>query len=249
MNRPLNEIIDQINSFKHLENVVLASSNGEPTLYPHLFDLIEYLISIKLNIIIYSNGSIHDEKWWKTLSYKLKDNGHVVFTVCGTTQDLHEKYRVGSNLNKLIKNIQAFQSDFKNDVVQYIRFKYNQHDDISIYTNMFSKFFEINTAQYNEYLYNDEKYDMFNMVDKVRKIYLQSLNLKNDTIICQSQQDEYTTIDINGNLYPCDLYKTFCKDEYKNYDDILKFKYSFCKECNLSTTKILKLINCDNAWI
>lgn len=96
--RKLDEIIRQLDTFTGLKTFFIAGISSEPTLYPEFFGFLEYLNRRDITYEIYSNGNTHDRHWWETLGGIVPEKCKMVFTVCGSTQELHEKYRVGSNL-------------------------------------------------------------------------------------------------------------------------------------------------------
>jgi len=53
-----------------------------------------------------TNGSIQDEKWWRTLGSFFKD-GSMEFSLDGLF-DTHAIHRIGTDYHKIIKNIKAF---------------------------------------------------------------------------------------------------------------------------------------------
>ena len=51
------------------------------------------------------------------------------FTICGSTQELHEHYRKGTNLSSILHNAEVLRMSGKhNDYAQCIRFNYNSDD-------------------------------------------------------------------------------------------------------------------------
>jgi MoaA/NifB/PqqE/SkfB family radical SAM enzyme len=148
--RPLNELIEQFNLFPELNHVNIAGTVSEPTLYPYILEFVEYLLqrNPEIEIDFYSNASILDEKLWKSLGKLFQHpNQRMIFTVCGSTQELHQKYRVGSKLENVLQNASWFREYSKNDECQYIIFEYNTEDSESEETkklvNSFSKHFFI----------------------------------------------------------------------------------------------------------
>ena len=127
--RTLAEIEDQVDTFKGLKRFFIAGTLSEPTLHPQFLEFIEYLNRKGILYEIYSNGNVHDNEWWKKLGEIVKPDCKVIFTVCGSTQELHEKYRVGSKLDDVLEHARAFrQNGKKNDYVQHILFEYNKED-------------------------------------------------------------------------------------------------------------------------
>jgi len=123
-------LIEKIKKFKNLKRIALAGDASEPTLHPDLLKFLDYIYNTDIALTLYTNANTHDEKWWYDLKNHLNKNSKVVFTICGLTQELHEKYRVGSNLAQVLKHAFAFKKDNKNnnDIMQYLKFEYNKHE-------------------------------------------------------------------------------------------------------------------------
>lgn len=78
---------------------------GEPLLYPHFIDMLEYCYGYNLNTEVSSNlsfGNI-DEKLEAMARFELKT---LTVAMDGVTQKTYEKYRVGGNLGHVLNNIQ-----------------------------------------------------------------------------------------------------------------------------------------------
>ena len=115
--------------FKNIESVVIGWNNSEPTLYDKLFDLIDFLHAAKIKITINTNGNTQTSDWWINFGKKMNFEGDkVIFSIAGTSQALHERYRINSNLHQLLENHKNFMTYnyYKNDYVQYIIFSYNE---------------------------------------------------------------------------------------------------------------------------
>lgn len=129
--RPLEDIIKQLDSFSGLNHINIAGTVSEPTLYKDILPLMEYLTKRDLSIDFYSNASILNESLWKTIGTLFtQEKQRVIFTICGTTQKLHSKYRIGSKLETVLKNADYFKqtNKSKSDWMQYIIFEYNEED-------------------------------------------------------------------------------------------------------------------------
>lgn len=68
-----------------------------------------------------------------------------MFSIAGTTQELHGKYRVGSSLASVLANLEAFASQSHNYLLQYLRFEYNCGDDFSQLQKRFPNFTVVDT--------------------------------------------------------------------------------------------------------
>jgi len=247
--RSLTEIKSDILKFKNVKKITLSSAISEPTTFKDILPLIEFIKSLNIIVEIFTNGDLHDEKWWEKLANIMSSNDSITFTVCGSTQELHEKYRVNSNLDTVIRNILAFEKINPINCVSYLRFKYNEFDDLSVYNNKFNEFIINDTAQFNEYVYNKD--NEFNMVDNLRKKYLNILKINKDkNIVCPAKLDNFLIINCDGSLSPCDLFKMQTKDTFNlDFTNIENGNYDFCRECDINTQKLLNIINGDNVWM
>jgi len=129
----INEVTQFLDSFTGLNSILLIGEYSEPLAYKDIFPLIEYLNSRNIKIRVNTNGSLFTTNWWRELSANLKDNDQVIFAIDGHTQELHERYRVGASLAKVVENLKAFIDNTKeHDAVQTIHFEYNDPylDDI-----------------------------------------------------------------------------------------------------------------------
>lgn len=123
----------EINKFKALdwdntdiECFILCGSFGDPILHPNLFELIDVIHNLNKKFILYTNGEPHDKNWWKELGNKCNDSDRIMFGVDGLDVKTHARYR-GTSLNKITENIKAFISGGGTGGLQFIVFKYNQH--------------------------------------------------------------------------------------------------------------------------
>jgi len=259
--RPLSEIIAQLDEYPNLKNCCMAGIISEPTLYKDFFKLIEYFVGRGIQLEIYSNASLHSKEWWSQLARLLSPQDLVFFTICGSTQELHEKYRVGSSLKKVLENHEAFKEacPYPIDCIQYIRFDYNIEDFTSPATmeirKKFSRECNIDTLPYNERFgfIDDETnrikltaelaraYHLISTFGKNRYVQSKAGNLS-CKMRCNSLESRFIAIDQFGAIFPCFLYRIYNTNEQFNldYEKINKFHYSFCYECESTTTHLLE---------
>lgn len=128
-----------ISRFPDLELVTVGGVCSEPALHPRLLDILDWLAEKPFRTELYTNASLYGPEWWRALKSHLNERSMAVFTVCGSTQVLHEKYRVGSDLAKVLANVEAF-AEGDNYLLQYIRFEYNRDDAVSCFEKKFSRF-------------------------------------------------------------------------------------------------------------
>lgn len=117
-----------LSRYENLKSICIAGAYGEPTLFPQIIELVDFLKSRSVSIELHTNGTEHDESWWRELSKHLGSSDAVVFTVCGSAQDIHGKCRGGQSLAQLLKNAMAFKSSKKNDYVQHVLMQCNRED-------------------------------------------------------------------------------------------------------------------------
>jgi len=260
--RDFNELINQINIFPNLKVVRLVGSISEPTLYPQFLELCKYLKLKNIEIEICTNGDTHNnDNFWEELGKILNKNDKVYFTICGLTQETHEKYRKNTSLKNIINNVQKFRKyNSNNDYAQCIQFDYNQKELNSKEFQKFinKKFSNIYMTEtfllQNKDIYKDsskikdlkpiENKDYFKINKIATNLYqkYKDKKLNNQVVYCKSIINKSIQIDIYGNIYPCYLFLEASKGELwnKNYSDILNLKYEVCKHCEKNIFKTLE---------
>ncbi|MBT4795485.1 MAG: radical SAM protein [Candidatus Marinimicrobia bacterium] len=248
--RDIKDVIAQLETFPDLEWVRLVGTISEPTLYKHFFELVTYIKSRDIKIEICTNGDTNNEFWWAELAQIMNSDDRVFFSICGSTQELHEIYREGTRLDKIIKNAAAFRTEDKNDYAQCIRFDYNSDNfDSDEFTNFVSVFSNIYMTE--TYLSKDDsnyvntknlgllvptkaKADKYYNIEKIANIGLSKKSY------CKSVEHNSQQIDINGNIYPCYLFLEANGDKPwdGDYDKILNQHYDVCKFCEKNVMKM-----------
>ncbi len=247
ISRPIDEVINQLNEYPNLNEIRLVGSISEPTLYDKFFELVKYIVNRNIKIEICTNGDTNNPKWWKELGNILKKTDDVFFSICGSTQELHNIYRKGTKLKNILVNAEAFRSSGnQNDFAQCIRFEYNDEnfnskdfkDTISVFSNIYwtETFLSkdpniyINTLNLDKLNPMKSKQDKYYKMDKFSKVLFE--RGKSETI-CQSINEKSIQLDINGNIYPCYLFLEASKGEKwdQDYDSIKKSKDEVCRFC------------------
>ena len=273
--RPLEELIKQFDLFPELNHINIAGTVSEPTLYPYILEFVEYLLqrNPEIEIDFYSNASILDENLWKSLGKLFQHpNQRMIFTVCGSTQELHQKYRVGSKLENILQNASWFREYSKNDECQYIIFEYNQEDSESEETkklvNSFSKHFFIESEGrrlLNEYNKSFSK-DIY--PNKTRAKAINTLFVKGEKLFenkehkpvqisCISFEQKRIYIDQFGKIFACYNQAEYYPDSYikfsvepisKNkldFTSIKNFGYKDCLKCEKNIRKMIDVLELD----
>lgn len=222
--RPLNEIIKQLDRFPNLKHINIAGTVSEPTLYKDIILLMKYLVERDLSIDFYSNASILNFDLWKFFGKLFnKPEQRVIFTICGSTQELHETYRKGSLLQDVLFNARCFHNNnkSKSDWMQYIVFDYNEEDSKSEQTMELLKYFSNYTivgseGQRRENNYNKEFREDIRPVDdrkkKIDAIFARGRQIINNRhtkqtkeyqLWCKSYRQHRIYIDQFGKIYAC----------------------------------------------
>lgn len=248
--RGIKDIKEQLDEYVSLEWIRLVGTISEPTLYKDFYELIKYIKDRGINIEICTNGDTHNEKWWSELSTYMNSNDRVYFTICGSTQELHEIYREGTRLKNILANASAFRSEDKNDYAQCIRFSYNDRDfNSDNFKGIVSEFSNIYMTE--TYLSKDDenykkqdklrfltpvenKKEMYEKIDKLAKIGLSNVSY------CKSWEHKSQQVDINGNIYPCYLYLEQMGDKKwdGDYEKVLSQQYNVCRYCEKNVMKL-----------
>ena len=257
ISRDLETIKKDINKFPNLNFIKLVGSISEPTLYRNFFELVKFIKSKHIRIEICTNGDTHNENngiWWFELGELLGEEDSIFFSICGSTQELHEVYRIGTNLDNIKRNASQLRKAKKIDYAQCIRFEYNSDNfDSDNFLKSISEFSNIymtetylkkdqsnytNQKNLNKLLPNLKKQQDYIKVEKyATKLYKNKINQGND---CMAFNEKSLQIDINGKIYPCYLFLEASNGKIwnQNWDEILCGKYEVCKFCNTTIKAI-----------
>lgn len=123
------------------------------------------------------------------------------FTICGSTQELHEHYRKGTNLSSILHNAEVLRMSGKhNDYAQCIRFNYNSNDfDSKRFKHLVENFSHVymtetfypkdisnyaNKFNVDDFIPNKHKIEKYNKIKNLAEKSFQVL--KNAKADCQS---------------------------------------------------------------
>lgn len=111
-----------------LKLVSLCGVYGEPICNSELKEIIKYLYfcNEKLDIDLYTNGSLYGKSYWEDLAHIMKNhNGTVIFGIDGLG-DIHSLHRCNTNFEKVIENAKSYIAAGGNAQWDYIVFKHNE---------------------------------------------------------------------------------------------------------------------------
>lgn len=259
--RSLKEIVDQLSKFINLKRFFIAGAVSEPTLYPEFIQFIEYLNSRSITFELFTNGNTHNQQWWQKLGEIVLDNSLVAFTICGSTQELHEKYRKNSNLQQILSNAQAYRkNDRHNDWAQLIRFEYNK-DDINSQNmrSIISQFSHVMIVDSEGIRRLDSKiasyeHDIMPIKKRdsaIKYIFNQRSQQQHSPICCKSYNEKKVYIDQFGKIYPCYIAAEFMPDmnfvsgSTLVYDGVFNHRYIDCYACTEYVNNMIDKLKLD----
>ncbi|MGI4994136.1 radical SAM protein [Halobacteriovorax sp. GFR7] len=261
--RHLNEITDQLDQFPNAKFVHLVGAFSEPTLYRSIFDLCRYLRKRDIAIEICTNGDTHDPDWWSELGTILGPDDSVYFTVCGSTQELHEIYRVNTSLANIRANAKAFRESnpYGIDYIQHILFDYNAKDledgsmdellkefsNINLTQTLYRRDTEVYKNPFNldKMLVTPElkrKYDV--IISSAKKKWGEKVSGSKDyDIDCRSFHNKSIHIDQHGTVFPCYVWLEESRLEKwdLDYKKIQNFEYECCQICEKNCKRLMDM--------
>lgn len=101
---------------------------GDPIMNKDILSMVEYVTTnSEASVLIHTNGSIRDSSWWWDLGLAGGEQLCVVFAIDGSTQEMHNKYRRKTNLDKILENMHTLSSTEAKARVRTIVFKHNEN--------------------------------------------------------------------------------------------------------------------------
>jgi len=243
---------------------------GDPVMNKDIKEIIEYIVKTNSKILINldTNGSIRDETWWWELGIIAGKSLRVVFAVDGSTQEMHQKYRRFTNLDKVLKNMQAISETNSFVEGHTILFKHNQEhiEDIKklCLDNGAKKYRVTQSDRFNErgadgkYFYFENEhgkqetleittYDPDNgfIAHTDKKILEKEIN-------CRWKKSNRILINIDGQVLPCCYFvNTFYKNKFtitnKKFENHYVIKNYNEKENNIFYKPLLQIIK-ESEW-
>lgn len=127
-----------IRQLKHFD---ICGTWGDPVMNKDIINIVKYFIEENENIAITidTNGSLRTEDFWWDLGIAGGKNLTVTFAVDGINQEMHAKYRRGTDLQKVLNNMQTVSMTQAKPTTFTVVFKHNEDylDDIRIMTDQY----------------------------------------------------------------------------------------------------------------
>lgn len=125
-----------VDDFKHIMNddvlntideVSLCGNVGDPIAAKDCLSIVKYLSKFPVTILLETNGSLRNEKWWSEMGSCMNSNSSTVFFHIDGLEDTNHLYRQKTDFNKIINNAKSFIQSGGNAVWEFIPFKHNEH--------------------------------------------------------------------------------------------------------------------------
>ena len=225
--RSLDVIKEQLDEFTNLQYITIAGAIAEPTSHPDLFGLLIYLKRRDIEISLYINGDTRNDAYYTKLGVVFREcKGYVYFTMCGSTQELHERYRVGSKLDRVLRRLDIVKRfSGGKTILTWIVFNYNEEDFHENYKEYKDKY---NT----EFFYTlpmDEHFELNSDIclpTNLHEIYLNGVDRNIFPTECIANKNDFLQVTHDGKEVPCSLYRLYGE--------------SHCFECSKQNVDLLR---------
>lgn len=119
----------------NIHGLTLNGNWGDAAMHPHLLEIVDEFIYYHkgASVRIHTNGGVRNESWWGDLAkILLNATEHKVLFAVDGLKDTHHLYRKGTDFNKVINNLRAFNEEKGNSEIITTVFDYNAHqiDDL-----------------------------------------------------------------------------------------------------------------------
>jgi len=232
--------------FKHLRRITFSGNFGDLASNPEMVDIVAYVKTLNETIIMgaETNGSVQDEAWWRDLGALFHD-GCVIFCMDGL-EDTHALHRIGTDFNKIIKNIQAFTANGGVAHWKFIVFEHNEHQikeaealarDIGC-----TRFYVISSRDYDETLRRPKTLD-FKMKREIFYSHWNALQEVDEHAICKPLGNKSLYIAADGTVHPCCLaHCMYITEHNKLFRYIVPLIEKYHSEINFKTRPLQDII-------
>jgi MoaA/NifB/PqqE/SkfB family radical SAM enzyme len=208
----LEPLVTFLDALPNLRQLDLVGSVSEPTLHKQIREIVTYARGRNLQIRVSTNGNTFNERWWASFGELFGPDDIVRFAVDGSTQEIHERYRVGGKLSKVLANHRAFKQHTKaRTVLQNILFTYNIDDQENIKALFHAEGFDV--CEFTHTGDGDYTGQPSLVTDNVMPVNDLLIRYKErgspkssmDTkVVCKSCKDQQLYINHMGCVLPCD---------------------------------------------
>ncbi len=112
----LEDYITILDLLPHSIRTIIYSNRGEPTINPNFAKMIKYARDKGFETVVSTNGMLLHKYIDELVEY---GPDKIIIAVEGTTQEIHAKYRIGSDLEKIKDNIRQLTEARKKSKLKY----------------------------------------------------------------------------------------------------------------------------------
>jgi MoaA/NifB/PqqE/SkfB family radical SAM enzyme len=114
---------------KELRRIDVCGGFGDPLMADGFDDIIAYFRreNRKVELCIFTNGSLRPASWWGELAHRLAPAGQVIFGIDGLAET-HVLYRIGTSFERILDNAQRFIAQGGRAQWDFIVFRHNEHE-------------------------------------------------------------------------------------------------------------------------
>tara|TARA_B100000900_G_C20571446_1_gene713410 strand:+ start:685 stop:1476 length:792 start_codon:yes stop_codon:yes gene_type:complete len=114
-------------SIDMVERFELCGTWGDPIMSKDVGKICKYIVdNSNATVHINTNGGMRTPAWWEDLGNYCGNRLHVYFDIDGITNEMHQKYRRGVDLQIVLDNMEALSSTEARTEAFIILFKHNE---------------------------------------------------------------------------------------------------------------------------
>lgn len=202
--------------FKSVNELEFCGTIDDPLMHPEFLEFLDFASTVgKYNVLIHTNSSLRNAKYWTKLAkILLKHDRHVVkFSIDGM-EDTNHIYRQNTTWSKIMENAQAFIDAGGNAGWQYLIFPWNEHQIMA------AKALSVKMG-FKEFMSRHDRSEATGLgLELIQKIKVSNIHRRNNVstvddinnklassvhneIQCNNQTKKMYFIGFNSRLWPC----------------------------------------------
>jgi len=210
-------------TLERIESFEYCGSAGEPALAPDIIEITDYLTYHNKSIVFSTNGSIHSPSWWGKLAKVGRGKIRIIWNP-DSIKPNNNLYRIGSNTEKVIENITAFNLAGGESLYNLILFEHNKdeidaHMTLSFKTK--SKDFRVvypnGFELLNEYTVVDETRHKEYVIAPTKSHRKWNFDKTPCEVKCRSDNDKSLEVSAAGVVHPCCWMTNSFRRVYSNF--------------------------------
>lgn len=258
---------------QNVDEVKLCGTYGEPVFNTDILEIIQYLKTFDITIVLNTNGGVRNANFWQRLGRILNNKDKVYFAIDGL-HDTHHLHRINVNLNTVVKNIQNYIAAGGNAAVTMCIFEHNQHqvsEVENLCTTLGVKDFSVKST--SRFITKDyKKTDYLDVLDitgeyshTIRPTTLEqyvnegydnfkTFTYKKGCIDCTSKRNGWVSVGADGYVMPCGflLDRFYGYEAEKSFDrqklfDLMNLSGG-SEKANLNHTNFTDIVFSETGW-